>query len=284
MEKEIRLVVIAFHNRPFALLLTLTRFSFYSRLTSTFWLMDNGSSIANRWLATLVMSSLVGSFKTVRRNNSGREAGAYWAAIQKIAQHRIPVKAIVFTQDKIHRRGVLPQNVVGLFSPINNRRFPYYPAQIRMSGICFSRLQKIWQLFPGAQIGFGGKRCAHGLRADARFVSNQWEQVVSEMDLEFFDYFSGACFAVDKEGLDLLSSLSPHLELESTEHFAHLWERLWGSVFSSKGFELVDYSSLDRDVWHSCGTDEERKGDWFSQSMGVKLDKDFLRQRLCSRG
>lgn len=273
-------VIIAHFNNPVGLWFTLTRFSLYSRLKATFWLIDNSSSIFNRRLAHLVLRLLTKSNKLIVRENVGREAGAYWRGIEELSADGNRSQVVVFTQDRIHQKGDLPKGVRKYFSPVTNRNFPYYPSSIGLGEICFSRLTRVLNLFPGAHIGFGGKRCAHGLSADERFLGDPWVEVVQSTQVSYFDYFSGACFAVDQLGLGRLRQIDKANKGLSEENYAFLWERLWGSVFSNFDQELIDYSTLDRNVWHSVGTTPNEKGPWFNQSNGIALSLSEVRGLL----
>ena len=270
-------VVIAFHNRPLALWWTLMRFSARGRLGARFVIIDNGSSLINSILAKFVAWLSLASWSLERRPNSGREAGAYWHAIRSCALNS---DGIVFIQDQIHRRGTVPSGVPKFFSPYNSRFHPYYSGRLRTGEFDLVQLNKVLMLYPDGLIGLGGRRCAHGIEADARFTTGPWPAKTNSLGAEYFDFFSGACFAVGRSGLALLESHESLADNETEKWFAHYWERAWGTIFTASSRPLIDFHSSDPDVYHSVGVSSDQNGPWWQANYAARLSKNFVRDRL----
>lgn len=272
-------VVIAHHNRPISLIGTLLRFSYLSRTRAEFVIIDNGSRRFYRAAAVFVGRLLTRHFKVILRENRGREAGAYWHYLRLTAE---PSPVVLFIQDQIHRRGLTPSNVGRRNMSFNTREMPFYPGVLRFGSLDIIRVEKLLSINPNGLVGFGGKRCAHGVEADSRFLAPPFSCSTRALRLAYFDFFSGACFAVTDIGFNFLKAHEETGVQESETFYPHYWERLWGSLFVKAGFELVDYHSGETAVWHSVGTSKSSNGPHWLASVSMRLSPEFVRERLTS--
>lgn len=271
-------VVIAHHNKPFSVINTLLRFSLLSRMAAQFVIIDNGSSSANVSILKVLGPLLVARIRIERRENLDREAGAYWHYIQNTFR---PSRVTVFLQDQAHRRGMIPSNVPKWFSPYNSRFAPYYPGRLRVGELDLVRVEKLLSFYPEGLLGFGGKRCAQGIDSDLRFKTSEMIEAMNQLSLDFFDFFSGACFAVSRAGFAFIKQFENLSEYGKGEpHYAHFWERLWGSIFSTNGLELIDFHSGSTNVWHSIGVAPDDNGRWWATSIPITSSRMAVRGRL----
>lgn len=233
-------VVIVHWNAPLHLARTLLAFKERLESSVTFFLIDQSSNAYNLLLARFVLKRLTVNSLIIQRKNTNREAGGYWHYIEQFgAQSDI----VVFTQEEIHQRGMRPKNV-----PRHNYTAgqPYYTEYYGINGISLRECYQWIRNNPYDQIGFGGRRYRAGIDYDKRFTTPYWIQRWEPLKLDWYDFFSGACFCVGPRIISSYLTLGRPTEADLTQrHFAWMWERMWGTIPLAVGGRLIHYKSKE---------------------------------------
>jgi hypothetical protein len=234
-------VVLVHHNNPTALIRSCLAIRERGMPQVHFHLVDNESASKSFLLAVLFLKALTAKASFFRRPNINREAGGYWYFIDQIYDDSA---LVFFSQDELHQRGMRPKGVNKRF---DTAELPYYTEHYGWGGVCLADCARWLRKAPLDQIGFGGRRCRHSTSSDKRFNSEHWTSRWKHLRLGYYDFFSGACFAMGPEGIKILRKYGQPSEDDLTDpFFPWMWERMWGTIPLFAGGELVHYASKEK--------------------------------------
>lgn len=243
------------YNNPIALIKSCLAIKERQQSSVKFFLIDNESRLANFLFAIIILKLLVCNVSFLRRQNKNREAGGYWYFINEVYEGD---SMVLFSQDELHQKGMRPKGVKSRF---DTDTFPYYPEYYGCSGISLAECGEWLSRAPLDAIGFGGRRCRQSVDSDTRFNTNHWKQRWSRMNLNYYDFFSGACFAVSPKSIENYKKYGePSASDLGNLAFAWMWERMWGTIPLFAGGELVHYGTKDR--WRIDALHDQDNPDW----------------------
>ena len=193
-----------------------------------------------------IVESKCENYEIIQRENLNREAGAFWFYINNIfskLDFNDRPSSILFTQEEIHQFPMAPK---GRKSDSDN---PFYPHSYPKGSVSLKRVCDYLEKNRLDQVGFGGRIEREYKRYDSRWRFGYWQKRWSELNIDSFIFFSGACFAVS---VDLLIEYSERVkptkkDLENP-NFPWVWERMWGTVPYLLGGRLVHYDGFGADI------------------------------------
>lgn len=234
-------VVFVHHNNPSALVKSCLVFKERQYDGVRFFLIDNGSGLVRFLAASLIIKKLVRSAAIFRRQNKNREAGGYWYFIDELYDGE---SMVLFSQDELHQRGMRPKGVGQRF---DTKALPYYPEYYGRGGLSLAECGEWLSSAPLDSIGFGGRRCRQSVHSDGRFTTDHWKERWAGMNLDYYDFFSGACFAVAPSGVRNFRKYGQPTKTDLEDPaFAWMWERMWGTIPLFAGGDLVHYGTKDK--------------------------------------
>lgn len=241
MSKEIH-VVIVYHNKSKDLSETLDLFKERKQNDVRFYLIDNGSTEEEALRAKEILDSKVSQFEYIQRENKNREAGGYWYYILNI-YNPSNAEVVLFCQDEFHQRGKRPSNVP---RSCDMSWRPFYPDYYGRDGISLYKSRAWLEKYQKDSIGFGGRRFRENIDFDHRW-SDYWNNRWEKLGLEWYDFFSGACFCVHSSMLDhYIQITKPNEEDLEHQYFPWMWERMWGTIPLYLGGSLIHYKDWRR--------------------------------------
>lgn len=269
-------VVVVHWNSPLKLVRTLLVFAERKHDCVEFYLIDNMSRSWNFLMAVAILKLLTARSCVIQRANVNREAGGYWHYINHCYDKSVDL--VVFTQDELHQRGMRPK---GVPKANDSARQPYYPEKYGVGGVSLLRCERWISENPLDEIGFGGRRCRFDVDYDQRFANEYWKARWQHLDLAWYDFFSGACFCVGREGVEAFRRLAEPTEADlANRQFAWMWERMWGTVLLAAGGKLVHYETQETDRVEEHSDDVRRDPQLVSKSRSRKLsDGTDVRRR-----
>lgn len=235
-------IVICHWNNPESLKFTIKNFRQRHEDWVHFFVIDNSSEVENYKLADEILKNNTRNGNLIRRQNSNKEAGAYWHYLNKNFVTESP-GVVLFTQEELHQYPMVPKG------RISREESPFYPDQYGIDGICLDRIYKYLMKNEKDQIGFGRHIVKEKLYLDKRWRFGHWNKRWKSLRLPEYKFFSGACFAINSKMANIIiEQVKPTEEDLANEYFAWMWERMWGTIPYINGGELVHYSDFKRDI------------------------------------
>lgn len=237
MAKKIDIVLV-YYNKSNQLVETLKIFQERNHDDVRFYLIDNGSTKREGERAKDILTSEIKHFKYIKREDTGRDAGGFWHYILNLYKQN-DIDMVLFGHIEFHQRGMHPINV----SERNDTKdLPFYPDYHGLDGVSLYKCRDWLGKHCDDCIGFGGRRFRENIDFDPRWKT-YWNERWHNLKLEWYDFFSGACFCVHSDMIKHYIEIGkPNSNDISNQYFPWMWERMWGTIPAYAGGKLIHYN------------------------------------------